>query len=258
MTLHYGWQSVFFTTGCAGLLWILPWWLFYRDQRSEQAIQRTRLFDSSDILSACRESNLWLLLVARMITDPLWYFFLFWYPKYLEDARYLSLSQLGKIGWIVYLAADIGAVAGGWASGQLIRRSMQTLKARRTVALCAALVIPCTPLIALTQSLYGSIAFASAVALAHMIWLITLGALVVDLFPQRYVATAFGLTATGSGLGGLISTELISHSIAHSGYFTAFCVMGMLHPIALVPIFLLRDRGRRDESSAGIPAVEGL
>lgn len=245
LTLRFGWQSAFFITGIAGLVWIVPWLFIYRDAEQPKAPPWGDNLSGPTLKTLLTDRNLWLLTVIRMVTDPLWYFFLFWYPKYLSDMRHLSLKRLGNVAWIVYLAADIGSVIGGWASGPLIRRRMQTLHARRTVMTIAASLILLTPLVGLAGSLRGTIAFASVVTFAHMAWLITLGAAVVDLFPQDQVATAFGIIAAGSGLGGLISTQLIAHSLAHSGYIATFCVLGTLHPAALVAVYLLRDKQRR-------------
>jgi MFS transporter, ACS family, hexuronate transporter len=249
LTLRYGWQSVFLVTGVAGLVWIIPWLLFYRDMGvPEISSDRGDTRKSGNFRTLLADRNLWLLMSVRMITDPLWYFFLFWYPKYLSDVRQLPLARLGHIVWIVYLAADLGSVLGGWASGRLIRHRIEPLRARQIVMTSAAVLIPLTPLAALAGSLKGTIIFASVVTFAHMAWMITMGAAVVDLFQQDQIATAFGIIAAGSGLGGLVSTELIAHSLAQSGYLLTFCAMGMLHPIALVAVYLLRDGNRRVDS----------
>ena len=242
LTLRFDWQSAFFITGIAGLVWIVPWLFIYRDAEQPQAPPRGENLARPLLKTLLVDRNLWLLTAIRMVTDPLWYFFLFWYPKYLSNMRHLSLKHLGNVAWIVYLAADIGSIAGGWASGPLIRRHMQILHARRTVMTFAAGLILLTPLVGLTPSLRGTIIFASVVTFAHMAWLITLGAAVMDLFPQDKVATAFGIIAAGSGLGGLVSTQLIAHSLAHSGYLATFYVLGTLHPAALVAVYLLRDK----------------
>jgi len=84
----------------------------------------------------------WLLMFARMLSDPVWYFYLFWFPKYLMDARGRTLAEVGKIAWIVYLAADLGSIIGGWCSGPLIRRGMKPIPARIRVMTVAALIAP--------------------------------------------------------------------------------------------------------------------
>jgi ACS family hexuronate transporter-like MFS transporter len=237
----FGWRSVFVVTGVAGLLWVIPWLMLYRSSASSPLpVTKTPILWRSILQSR----NLWLLLFARMLTDPVWYFYLFWYPKYLNDSRHLSLGQVGHTVWIVYLAADLGTVLGGWVSGRFIRAGMAPLRARRLVMTIAALFLPLSPLVYLLPSLSAGLLIAGIIAFAHMTWMITMAAALVDLFPGDQVATAFGFVAAGSGLGGLLSTEIIAHGITKAGFLPVFLAMGFLHPIALFLIWKLRS-GKR-------------
>jgi MFS transporter, ACS family, hexuronate transporter len=240
LATQHGWQSVFVVTGMAGLLWVVPWLLVVRNVPAPLEVKERAPAQSFSSLLKMR--NLWLLLVARLITDPVWYFYLFWYPKFLTEARHLTLARIGRTAWVVYLAADIGAIAGGWASGALMRRGLVPLRARRTIMTIAACVFPLSPLIALVPSISFSSALAATIAFAHLSWLVTLTALAVDLFPTESFATAFGLIAAGSGVGGLISAEIIPHILHSSGYFPLFVAMGLLHPLALFLIWSLRAK----------------
>jgi MFS transporter, ACS family, hexuronate transporter len=253
LAIRYGWQSVFIVTGLAGLLWVGPWILIVRGTPAlpdpEKAIETFR--SNPDVssgsvlassLSLLKLPNLWLLLIARLMTDPVWYFYLFWYPKFLNEARHLTLPRIGRTAWVVYLAADVGAIAGGWASGWLMRRGLGTLTARRAVMTAAACLLPLSPLVALVSSASLSSALAATIAFAHLSWLITLTAIAVDLFPKQNLGTAFGFIAAGSGIGGLISTEVIPHILHASGYLPLFIVMGFLHPLALFLIWNLREK----------------
>lgn len=252
LAIRYGWQSVFIVTGLVGLLWVGPWVLIVRSTPTlpdpERAIETLRSnpgVSSGSILasslSLLKMPNLWLLLIARLMTDPVWYFYLFWYPKFLTEARHLSLARIGRTAWVVYLAADVGAIAGGWASGWLMGRGLGTLTARRAIMTAAACLLPLSPLVALVSSASLSSALAATIAFAHLSWLITLTAIAVDLFPKRTLGTAFGFIAAGSGIGGLISTEVIPHILHASGYLPLFVVMGFLHPLALFLIWNLRQ-----------------
>jgi ACS family hexuronate transporter-like MFS transporter len=253
VAIRYGWQSVFIVTGLAGLIWVGPWMLIVRSTPTlpdeETAIQTSRSIPgvrSSSILSSSlsllKLPNLWLLLIARLMTDPVWYFYLFWYPKFLNESRHLTLARIGRTAWVVYLAADVGAIAGGWASGWLMRRGLGTLTARRAIMTAAACLLPLSPLVALVSSASLSSALAATIAFAHLSWLITLTAIAVDLFPKQTLGTAFGFIAAGSGIGGLISTEVIPHILHASGYLPLFIVMGFLHPLALFLIWNLREK----------------
>lgn len=245
LAIRYGWRSVFLVTGLAGLLWVGPWLLFVRDT--------PRLSDAEESpgdeieprgfsLDLFRLPNLWLLLIARLITDPVWYFYLFWYPKFLTEARHLTLARIGRTAWLVYLAADIGGIAGGWASGWLMRRGVGGLTARRAVMTAAACLLPLSPLVALVSQASMSSALAATIAFAHLAWMITLTAIAVDLFPKARLGAAFGYISAGSGIGGLISAEVIPHVLQAAGYLPLFIVMGLLHPLALFLIWRLRDK----------------
>jgi ACS family hexuronate transporter-like MFS transporter len=173
-------------------------------------------------------------MVARGLTDPVWYFYLFWFPKYLLGERGLSLSQVAQLGWAVYLAAGIGTLAGGLFSGALIRRGVRVGVSYRYTMLAAACLMPLSPLCALVSSSTLAIGIASIVAFAHMTWLVTLTATVVELYPPSLIGKAAGLIAAGSGFGGMISSEVIAWFVTHGGYRPVFFLMAVLHPIAIV------------------------
>jgi ACS family hexuronate transporter-like MFS transporter len=162
-----------------------------------------------------------------------WYFYLFWYPKYLQQSRHLSLSQTGHSAWVVYLAADVGTILGGWIALPLIRAGMQTLAVRRGVMTVAASTMLLSPLIVIVSSIRPMLGIASVIVFSHMAWLVTLTATILDRYPSRVVGVATGIIAAGSGLGGMLSSEIISAIVMHSGYTPLFWGMSLLHPLAL-------------------------
>jgi ACS family hexuronate transporter-like MFS transporter len=240
LAIRQGWQAVFVVTGVAGLLWVIPWLALVRDTPALREPKSATVVVRGSILGLLKMRNLWLLLIARLMTDPVWYFYLFWYPKFLSEGRHETLARIGRTAWVVYLAADVGAIFGGWASGWLMRRGLGPLPARRTVMTVAACLLPLSPLVAFVSSQSLSTALAATLAFAHLSWLITLTAIAVDLFPSENFGTAFGFIAAGSGVGGLISAEVIPHILHASGYLPLFIIMGFLHPLALLLIWNLR------------------
>jgi ACS family hexuronate transporter-like MFS transporter len=180
-------------------------------------------------------------MLARLLSDPVWYFYLFWFPKYLMDARSQTLMQVGRVAWIVYLAADIGSIVGGACSGLLMRRGMTPLAARIRVMTFAALAAPLGCVIAAGVPVPAVLALAAVVSFAHLTWQVTMGALIVDLFPREKLGTAFGFIAAGSGLGGMLSTGAVGWLVTHFSYQPVFLMMAALHPCALL---LARRVGR--------------
>jgi ACS family hexuronate transporter-like MFS transporter len=244
ITIHLPWKSVFIIDGCVGLLW-LPFWLQAYPGRKLQAALRvqsggvaqhavprvSQLTLLKDVLS---QSKTWKFMIARGITDPVWFFFLFWFPKYLLSARGLTLEHVAGVGWLVYLFAGVGTLLGGFVSGWLIRRgNAPALAYRRTMLLCAVL-FPLSPLAGLVPSPLIGVCIASLIALAHMAWLVTLSSAVLDLFPSAEVGKAFGMIAAGSSFGGMISTEIIAYVVTRHGYLPLFFLMMFLHPAALM------------------------
>jgi ACS family hexuronate transporter-like MFS transporter len=231
---HLPWRSIFFIDGAAGLLWLPFWLLFYRNKAVAVASIEAKPGGRAVVREVLKRSKTWRLLIARGITDPVWYFYLFWFPKYLLSARHLTLQQMAHVGWLVYFAAGVGTLVGGLFSGWLIRRGTDAALAYRRTMLVTAIIVPISPLAALVPSAFVAIAIASLIALAHMSWLVNLTSTLVELFPANQVGKAAGLVAAGSGFGGMISSEIIAYFVTHQGYTPVFFIMAILHPIAIV------------------------
>ena len=242
----YGWRGAFFATGTLGLLWIIPWLIFYRPAPAPAPVAAAKSDWTWKDVFLCREALL--LLGARTLTDPVWHFVLFWFPKYLTDVHKMPLPELGRIAWIVYLAADIGCVAGGLLSGQLVRRGLRPADARKWTMAIAAALIPCSALVPFVEAKWAILTLVSIVALAHMTWIVTLTTLAVDLFPAQRLGSIFGVVAAGSGLGGMLFTNLVGRLVTYVSYSPVFVIMGCLHPIAFVLIW--RAAARKASSAS--------
>ena len=255
---HFHWSTVFLFTGSLGLLWVVPWLLIYRrpedhPQVPAEDVQLLRCESGEQgaavapvahpWLAALRSRETWILTLGRLLTDPVWYFYLFWFPKYLGDARHLDLMQVGRIVWIVYLAADVGCIAGGYLSGKLIARGLTPAASRIRVMTIAAILLPLSPLLPRAASPMVAVLIGATAAFAHLLWQICLSTLVVDLYPKQMLGTVFGIVAAGSGLGGVISTNLVGRLVTHYSYTPVFLIMGLLHPVAFLLVRTLRNRG---------------
>ncbi|HVJ03161.1 MAG TPA: MFS transporter [Sphingomonas sp.] len=235
LALSYGWRAAFMATGALGFVWIAAWLALRHGRPLEPADQAAEKPSIRAILS---DKSVWGLALTRTITDPVWYFYLFWFPKYLGDARGLSLAAIAATAWVIYLAADFGSISGGLLSGRIVRRGTAPIASRLRVMAMGACLAPLGALIALQPSLPVTYALAALVALSHMMFLGNLTTLAVDRFPQARVATIFGLIAAGSGIGGILSTQLVGAFAATRDYGTVFVVMAALHPIGWLVAWL--------------------
>ena len=264
-----GWRVAFLLTGLAGFLLLVPWLWLYRLPRESARLtsgERARLqpgghsCDSGPAWGWRRVlcfKGLWLLLVGRLLTDPAWYFYQFWFPKYLSADRQLSQAQL-SITWLVYAAAGVGSLAGGWFSGHLIRRGRAPADSRMRVMLVCACLMPLSALITLAPDVNGALVLAAVTVVASLAWLINISALVVDLVPHHSLGTVFSVVAAGSTLGGIAMNLLVATMVSGpaacgdgfldrasgavfgpllaaaqgQGYAPWFVMMALLHPVA--------------------------
>jgi ACS family hexuronate transporter-like MFS transporter len=242
LTLSYSWRAAFVATGAMGFVWLAAWLLVYKTPAPIAAASRGEAYPWSRVL---RDRSVWCLTAARLLSDPVWYFYLFWLPKYMGDAYGLSLVQIAQLAWVVYLAADLGSVGGGMLSGLLVRRGASPQQGRVRVMTLAAVMAPLGALIATGVGIGTMLALASVVAFAHLMFMVNMTALVVDRYPGRGVGTVFGMIAAGSGLGGLLSTQVVGMLVSASSYQMIFVLMACLHPLACGMTWLAVRQGRR-------------
>jgi ACS family hexuronate transporter-like MFS transporter len=236
LALTFGWRSAFVVSGAAGFVWLLLWLLLYRNAALEDAQEAVR--EPVRWGPILRDRRVWGLAGSRMLSDPVWYFYLFWFPKYLTDARGLSLPTVAKIAWVVYLAADVGSIGGGWFSGRLIRRGVSPARSRLITMTLAACISPIGLLIAFHPGIGATLALAAAVAFAHLVLQINISTLIIDLYSKRVVATVFGVIAAGSGLGGILSTQVVGILVSKGSFDSLFLMMAALHPASCAVAWL--------------------
>jgi ACS family hexuronate transporter-like MFS transporter len=250
-----GWRSMFVATGCLGFVWLLAWLALYRLPAEHPLITESELRFIRDAggepssaalkvrwLDLMRFPQTWGLFWSRFLSDPVWWFYLFWLPKYLVEQRGFTMLQMGMLAWAPYLTADLGSVVGGLFSGYLASRNWPVLTARRAGMLPFALLMPLSAVIAFTPSTRLALVIICIVTFAHMAWKTNLMTVSNDIYPTRVVGSVSGLAAFGNGLGGALFTWMTGHIVQHFSYNAIFIIMGFLHPAAYV-IFRLLVRG---------------
>lgn len=259
---YWHWQAAFVVTGLLGLFWVVPWLWLYRlphkhphiTERELAIVPKPKPVEASEPvesewklwLAVFQRREVWFLMIARMLTDPVWYFFQFWMPKYLNTGRGVEQADLGIV-WVIFLAADIGFLAGGFASGLFVRRGVAAPSSRLRTMLFSACLVPLAPLVALAPSVPLALAVAMIVVLAHCSWLSNISTLVVDVIPQKRLATAFGVIAAGSAVGGIFMNQLVAYLIKNFSYDHCFYIMAFVHPIAWLMLFFARVHRPRSE-----------
>jgi ACS family hexuronate transporter-like MFS transporter len=253
MQAAYGWRAAFLITAGLGTLWAPLWWYYYEHPRRHRAVSAAELayIESGEAeqaarvgwLEALRYRETWGFAAGKFLTDPVWWFYLTWLPPYLYDARQFNLTEIGWVLPVIYLAADVGSVGGGWISGYLIRRGWRSGKARKTAMAMAAACMPLAAMAVFVKSPFTAIALVSLATSAHQGWSANLFTTTSDVFPSQAVASVVGIGGCAGAAGGLLISALIpGYVIQHFGYVPVFVLMGVLHPLALAVVHLIMGR----------------
>jgi len=254
MNAHFGWRGCFFITASLGFLWLVLWLATYRPPDRHPRVSASELaYIRSDPdearepdigwKAALRYRETWGFAIAKFLTDPVWWFYLWWLPLYLTDARHLTLKQTGWALPVVYLMADLGSVGGGWISGFLIRRGWPLSKARKTAMALCACAMPIAATAAFMPTAALAVAFVSIATAAHQGWSANLYTTVSDVFPKRAVASVVGIGGCAGALGGVLFSSIIpGYVIAAFGYKPVMVALGFFHLTALAVVHRLMGR----------------
>ncbi len=249
------WQTAFVVTGLMGFVWIPIWAIMYRSPKKHPLITQKDLdvlvaqeiekpAESLEKVSEIKRWGMalsikavWILMIARMLTDCIWYFYQQWYASYLSTERSVSQTGLAVTGTL-FFAADVGAILGGLASLLFAKRGCSAPLSRLLTMLFCALLMFLSPLVAKVETTQSSIIVACIIAFAHMAWLVNITALTVDIIPKHLLATCFGITAAGSAMGGIFMNDLVAYFAKSHQYQEWFLIMTFLHPIAWIILFI--------------------
>ena len=247
---RFGWRSAFVITGAAGLIWLVAWLWLYRLPAVHPLITKEELLLIEEPRSTTRAKPMrwvdllrfpqtWGLFWSRFLSDPVWWFYLFWLPKYLVEQRGFSMAQIGLLAWLPFFTADLGSIFGGLFSGWLVNRGWTPLKARVAGMWPFAMLMPLSVIIPYTPSAATALTVISIVTFAHMAWKTNQNTVTNDIYPVEVVGSVSGLAAFGNGLGGAVFTWMTGHIVQHFSYDAVFIIMGFLHPAAFVVFQLL-------------------
>jgi MFS transporter, ACS family, hexuronate transporter len=245
IALRYGWRSAFVFSGILGFVWLAAWLVVSKKPRgvSDLAGARDHVRMSglnwSNWVELLGLRQTWGIVIGRSLTDPIWWFYVFWLPQYLSDSRGFSLKQIAAFAWIPFVAADIGNFAGGYASGFLIKRGVPVLSARKWIC-----VVSCLPMLAgipavLIASPGSSLTFICVALFGYASWS-TMGlTFPSDLFPARVVGSITGLSGLAAGLAGTLFTLLVGTLVDRFSYLPAFVLAATAPVLATVSVLLL-------------------
>ena len=253
IAVNYGWQVAFIITGMLGFIWLAFWLLLYRRPEEHPKLSRAELAhirsDPAEPTTKIPWARLfphrqtWAFAIGKFMTDPIWWVYLFWLPKFLHSNYGLNIIQIGLPLVVIYVAADVGSIGGGWLSSTLIKRGWSVNKARKTAMLICAVSV--TPIIfaANASSMWAAVGFISLAAAAHQGWSANIFTMVSDMFPRRAVGSVVGIGGMAGSIGGMLIATTVGLILQYlHSYLPIFIIAGTTYLVALLVIHLLAPR----------------
>jgi ACS family hexuronate transporter-like MFS transporter len=260
VALTYGWRKSFFIGAGLSALLMIAWYFYYftperHPTLSARELDYIRSGQGSDErpgaprrpwLSLFTHRQLWAVVAARFLTDPIWWFLISWLPNYLKSERGFDLRLIGLLAWIPFLFADIGTLSGGAISSLLIKRGWTVDAARKVVLITSMAMIPVgVAMIVLTRADTLAIAGISVIAFSFQSWIANIHTIPSDCFPKQDVGSVFGIGGTAAGISSMLFTLLVGYVVDHFSYTPVYVMVGVMGPLGATLFVLIMRRIER-------------
>ena len=250
IVLTWGWQEAFIFTGTAGLIWLAFWfWLYEKPELNKRLSRKEFEYIQSDPPDThvkipwkqlIRYKGTWAFAIGKLLTDPAWWFYLYWIPSFLNKNYGITLDKIGVPLIIIYVMADVGSIGGGWLSSSFIKRGWSVNKGRKTAMLICALIVVPIVFASGASDVWIAVGLLSLATAAHQGWSANLFTTVSDMFPRKAIASVIGLGGTFGAIGGMLIATAAGFILEYTGsYFILFIIAGSLYLIALFIINLI-------------------
>ena len=257
----YGWQEAFLITGALGFIWLIFWLIFYEiPSRSKRVSKEEYQYIHSDneAVAPADEKRIkwskllglkqtWVFIIGKLLTDPIWWFFLFWLPAYFATTFSLDLKKPSLQLVVVYTATTFGSIGGGWLSSYLIKKGWAPLRARKTALLIVAFAVLPIILAKYATDIWVAVGVISIAAAAHQAWSSNIFTIVSDMFPKRAVSSVVGIGGMAGSLGSTFFPLLVGALLDYykglgnigAGYNILFIICGLAYMLAWIIIHFL-------------------
>jgi len=269
IVIAWGWQMAFILTGAIGFIWIIFWFLFYEIPEKQRRLKAAELkYINSDVdeqqesvekipwLKLLKYRQTWLFFIGKGLTDPIWWFYLFWIPGWLSDVRGtgLDIKSFGLPLAFIYTATTVGSIGGGWISSYMIKRGMTPFKARKiTMLIFACLVTPIVFASSASISTWSAVILIALAASSHQAWSANIFTTVSDAFPKRAVSSVTGIGGFAGAIGGAFISYVAGDVLEfyknaghiETGYVIMFAIAGSAYLIAWIIMYAFAPKNRK-------------
>jgi ACS family hexuronate transporter-like MFS transporter len=255
IAVRWGWRPAFVITGALGFIWLFAWAALYspldRHPRIEPA-ERDYIRDGMGEMTGTKTPlsevfgtrQLWAFALGKMLTDPIWWFYLFWLPKFLASEHGIRGTAIIPYLTTVYVISDVGSIAGGYLSSAFIKAGWSVNRARKTAMGIVAAIVPTVIIASQTKSAWTAVLLIGLATACHQAWSANIFTLASDMFPRRAVGTVVGFGGFAGGVGGILIAEFAGRVLNANPkyYFPMFVVAGLAYLVALAVVHLLAPR----------------
>jgi ACS family hexuronate transporter-like MFS transporter len=253
VAITWGWQAAFLFTGVLSAMWLVTWISVYRPPGEHSALTAEELAHiRSDpdepaarlpVTQLLRHRQAWAFVMAKLMTDPIWWFFLFWLPKFLNSEYGLTLTGLGPPLIAIYLMADIGSIGGGWIAGRFIKRGWSVNKARKGAMLICALAVVPIVFASSATNVWVAVALIGLATAGHQGWSANVFTLTSDMFPRNAVGSVVGIGGFAGAVGGMLISTFVGFLLETTqSYVPIFLMAGSAYLLALAVVHALAPR----------------
>lgn len=251
----FGWQSAFIFTGVVGFIWLIFWWIYYERPEDHKGLSTAEFqlirSDNEEVLTEktpmwtlLKYRQLWAFALGKMLTDPVWWFYLFWLPKFLSSNY--GINGRARIPYLtaIYIIADVGSVGGGWIATALIKRGWTLNKARKTALFLFAFMMPLATVAYFSKSAWTAVVLVGIAAGAHQGWSANLFTLTGDMFPRKAIGSVVGIGSCAGALGGVMMATYVGKLLDGNPnyYLPMFIIAGVTYLVAWGVIHLLAPK----------------
>jgi ACS family hexuronate transporter-like MFS transporter len=256
LAIMCGWRAAFIIVGAIGIVWLVAWLVIYHAGRTRVPEDFGEPRDEAEVFDAgganaraprwgelLNKRETWAFLIGKFLTDPVWWFYLFWLPKWLNESRGMDMQHIGPPLVVIYAVAAIGSVGGGWISSKLLRGGWSVNAARKTAMLiCACGVLP-SAFVSQVDDLWVAVGIIGLAAAAHLGWNANLFTMASDLFPRRALGVVVGIGGMAGAVGAVLFSEVIGQVLQRTGhYWVLFAIGALAYLLALAILHMLTPR----------------
>lgn len=244
-----GWRGVFVVTGIFGLLWVIAWFLLPKKPENLSIDEEKKHKSWTDTFSSVGQlfkiREVWIFILIRFILDPIFYFYMFWIPKYLSDSRGVDLVKIGELFWIPFLALGVSNMLGGFLSDKIFRRTESLDWARKGVMGMAAILTLSALFVKYVPSEEWVIFIMVLAFFAHGLWITNYITAISDTFGKGITSTVIGLSGTAGALSSVLVNPLMGKIIANYSYDPMWIYSGLMYPMAFILFIILMPKIRQ-------------